>query len=256
MLLGIQKCLILCTDTEQNAVFNMEKPALLLLHGALGTKRQLEPIKEFLLEQFDMYDFNFSGHGGDNSNEPFSIELFTQNVIDFMAANRLLRTSIFGYSMGGYVALNLAIKYPELVDRVVTYGTKFDWTEASAEKEVKMLNPDVIKEKVPKFAEKLKNDHFPSDWKILMNKTAQMMLNLGGGEKISEAEFSKIQHNVTIGVGLEDTMVTVEESKHVASLITRAKMIELPQQPHLLERVDMEVISALIVESGKDLFDN
>ncbi len=227
----------------------MEKPTLLLMHGALGTKRQLEPIKELLLEQFNVYDFNFSGHGGDDSNDPFSIGLFTQNVIDFMAANKLQRTSIFGYSMGGYVALNLALKCPELVDRIVTYGTKFDWTEASAKKEVKMLNPDVIEEKVPKFAEKLKNDHFPTDWKILMNKTAQMMLNLGGGEKISEAAFSKIQHNVTIGIGLEDTMVTVEESEHVVSLLPHATLHKLPGQPHLLERVDTCAIKKLIEEN-------
>lgn len=227
----------------------MEKPALLLLHGALGTKRQLDPIKELLLEQFDVYNFNFSGHGGDNSNEPFSIELFTQNVMDFMAANKIQRASIFGYSMGGYVALNLALNCPELVDRIVTYGTKFDWTEASAKKEVKMLNPDVIEEKVPKFAEKLKNDHFPSDWKMLMKRTAQMMLNLGGGEKISEAAFSAIQHKVTIGIGLVDTMVTLEESEHVVSLLPHATLYKLPGQPHPLERVDPDAIKKLIMES-------
>ena len=228
----------------------MEKPTLLLLHGALGTKNQLKAIKELLLEQFDVYDFNFSGHGGDDSDEAFSIDLFTQNVIDFLSANNIKYTSIFGYSMGGYVALNLALKRPELVNKIVTYGTKFDWTEASAKKEVKMLNPDVIEEKVPRFAEKLKNDHFPSDWKTLMKKTADMMLNLGGGEKISDAAFSTIQHNVTIAIGLEDMMVTVEESVHIASLIPSAQMQVLAGQPHPFEQVDSEIIRRLIVENA------
>lgn len=227
----------------------MEKTTLLLLHGALGTKGQMNAIKELLLEQFDVYNFNFSGHGGDDSDEPFSIELFTQDVIDFMSANNLNRTSIFGYSMGGYVALNLALKRPELVDKIVTYGTKFDWTETSAKKEVRMLNPDVIEEKVPRFAEKLKKDHFPSDWKALMYKTAQMMLDMGNGEKISETAFSTIPHKITIGIGLEDTMVTVEESEHVASLLPRARLYKLVSQPHPFELVEMETIRQLIVET-------
>ena len=47
-----------------------------------------------------------------------------------------------GHSMGGYVALKLALKRPELVDRIITLGTKFNWTPEVAAKEVKMLNPD------------------------------------------------------------------------------------------------------------------
>jgi pimeloyl-ACP methyl ester carboxylesterase len=224
----------------------MEKPSILLLHGALGSKVQMEPIKKLLMEEFDVHAFNFSGHGGDESNEAFSIDLFTQNVIDFMSANNLPCVSIFGYSMGGYVALNLALRQPDLVDRIVTYGTKFDWTETSAAREVKMLNPEKIEEKVPKFAEKLKNDHFPSDWKRVMNKTAQMMLNLGSGAKISEAEFAQVIHDVTIAIGLDDTMVTVHESEQISSLIPNARLEKLLGQPHPFERVDMEIIKELI----------
>lgn len=228
----------------------MEKPSILLLHGALGSKVQMEPIKKLLMEEFDVHAFNFSGHGGDESNEAFSIDRFTQNVIDFMSANNIKCASIFGYSMGGYVALNLALKRPELVDTIVTYGTKFDWTETSAAKEVRMLNPDVIEEKVPRFAEKLKNDHSPSDWKVVMHKTAEMMLKMGGGEKISDADFSKIQQKITIAIGLEDTMVTVEESEYIASLIPSAQMLVLAGQPHPFEQVDREIIRRLIAENA------
>lgn len=65
------------------------KPKLLLLHGALGSKKQFESLKTVLKDKFDIYDFNFEGHGGVKSDKDFSIQLFTDNVVDFMTNNKL-----------------------------------------------------------------------------------------------------------------------------------------------------------------------
>lgn len=46
---------------------------LLLLHGALGSKNQFKSLKEILKSDFDVYDFNFEGHGGLVSDADFSI---------------------------------------------------------------------------------------------------------------------------------------------------------------------------------------
>ena len=54
--------------------------------------------------------------------------------------------------MGGYVALQLANKHPKYVQKIITLGTKFAWDKETAAKEVKMLNPEKIEEKIPAFA--------------------------------------------------------------------------------------------------------
>lgn len=132
------------------------KKTLLLLHGALGSKQQFAELKKQLSDEFELYDLNFDGHGGSTTDEAFSIALFTQNALAFMDAQGLEQVAIFGYSMGGYVALNMALKHPNRVRQIITLGTKFDWTIESASREVKMLNPAVIEAKVPHFAQKLK----------------------------------------------------------------------------------------------------
>ena len=66
-----------------------------------------------------------------------------------------------------------------IINSIVTFGTKFNWSKEAAAKEVKMLNPEVIEEKVPKFAQMLKDTHAPNDWKTLLHKTAAMMKGLG-----------------------------------------------------------------------------
>jgi pimeloyl-ACP methyl ester carboxylesterase len=119
---------------------------------------------------------NFEGHGGLASDENFSIRLFTKNTQHFIEQNKLENINIFGYSMGEYVALNTAVQYPQLINKIVTLGTKFDWNPMSSANEVKMLNPSKIKGKIPHFAEKLKAEHAPLDWEIVIKKTAKMML--------------------------------------------------------------------------------
>ncbi|MEO0403965.1 MAG: alpha/beta hydrolase, partial [Bacteroidota bacterium] len=130
-----------------NCVYTIERTFMknvLLLHGALGSKEQLEGIAKELSGKFKVHSINFGGHGGYATDHPFSIDFFTDEVFQYLEKYKLEQVSIFGYSMGGYVALNLASKQPKKVERIVTYGTKFNWSTETSAKEVKMLNPHMI----------------------------------------------------------------------------------------------------------------
>ncbi|MEM8891449.1 MAG: alpha/beta hydrolase [Bacteroidota bacterium] len=224
------------------------KSKLLLLHGALGSSRQFDALKEILSDRYDLYTMNFEGHGGRSSDQEFSIQLFTQNVITFLSEQGISKINIFGYSMGGYVALNLAHQHPELVEKIITLGTKFDWTEESAAKETRMLHPEKIEEKVPKFAEMLKKLHAPLDWKELMQKTAQMMLSMGAGEKIHTEQLQQIKQQVVIGLGSEDKMVSKEESEAAVDELPQASFRLLEGVQHPIDRVDPQTLANYISE--------
>src|SRR5262245_33488646 len=103
---------------------------LILLHGAIGAKDQLESLAENLKEKFIVHYFNFPGHGGSRfPNENFSIPHFANDVLNEMEKNNIPAANIFGYSMGGYVAMWLAKYYAEKVEKVITLATKFYWDE-------------------------------------------------------------------------------------------------------------------------------
>ena len=123
---------------------------------------------------------NFSGHGGRAFlGAPFSIKLFSEDVLNFMEENKIERANVLGYSMGGYVALNLARHFPGKLLKIITLATKFHWDEATAAREIQMLNPDKIEMKVPGFAEILKNRHSPNDWKEVLRQATSMLVALG-----------------------------------------------------------------------------
>src|SRR5258706_16149806 len=111
-------------------------PPLLLLHGALGSKEQFDPLLPFLSEHVPVHSLSFTGHGSvPLADEPFSIELFCNEVLKWMDQEKIDCIDIFGYSMGGYVGLVLARRHPSRVNRVMTLATKFQWDEATAQRE-------------------------------------------------------------------------------------------------------------------------
>lgn len=217
---------------------------LLLLHGALGTSKQLQPLRNTLKDDFDVYLFDFEGHGSRTSDRPFSIDVFVENTLDFMSEHELENSSIFGYSMGGYVALKLAAENPKMVEKIFTYGTKFNWTPESAAQEVKMLQPEKILEKVPNFAKQLQELHFPNDWKVMMQKTAQMMLELGNGKHLTEKDLESIIHPVRLAIGSNDHMVSIDETETIARKLPSGQILILDNWTHPIEKLDLQKIRA------------
>ncbi|HEX2787267.1 MAG TPA: alpha/beta fold hydrolase [Ignavibacteria bacterium] len=225
------------------------KKNLLLLHGALGSKEQLTELEEKLSSDFKIYKMNFSGHGGENfPDEPFSIKLFSDELVKFINENNLQGIDVFGYSMGGYVALHAALNNAGtgLINKIFTTATKFDWNEETSKKEAGMLNPEKIEEKIPAFAEQLKQRHAPQDWKQVLNKTEEMMLNLGKNPELKESDFEKIQNEVLISVGDKDNMVSIQETKNTSEKIPNAKFLLLENTPHPIEKISVDLLSGEI----------
>lgn len=214
------------------------KPSLLILHGAIGASRQLEAVAARLSAEYDVHLFDFPGHGGkDLPDGPFSIKLFAAATLEYIQSHHLQQLTIFGYSMGGYVAMYLAKHHPQLIIRVITLGTKFHWDEATAAKEIKMLDTDVISTKVPDFAAALADMHAPNDWKEVLQRTADMLTAMGKDNPLKPDDYKDIKTASLIMLGDRDKMVTFEETIATYKALPDAKMAVLPGTPHPVEKV-------------------
>jgi pimeloyl-ACP methyl ester carboxylesterase len=221
---------------------------ILLLPGALGSKTQFDLLAEQLKNKNrEVYTLNFSGHGGQPfSSEGFGIEVFADEVVEFLNQQQLKQVDIFGYSMGGYVALWLAYQNTEHVNRVITLGTKFDWSPELAEKEVRKMNAEKIIEKIPAFARLLESRHSPNNWKELMNRTATMMTSLGANPLLTENTVRSTSHPVTILLGDKDDMADREYSIQIANWLPYGRFHLLNETPHPIEKVNLEVLISFL----------
>lgn len=217
---------------------NLQPKPLLLLHGALGAGDQFGDLSRLLDDRFVIHTLNFAGHGGEPfSDGPFGIDGFASQLRDWLDRHDLAGADIFGYSMGGYVALQLARISPAHVGRVFTLATKFAWDEATSAREAGMLDPAVIEVKVPRYAEQLAARHGAEGWKTLLERTAGMMLDLGREPALPIAELAGVEHRVMVGVGDRDKMVSIEETLAAYRHLPNGRLIVLPDTPHPLEKV-------------------
>jgi pimeloyl-ACP methyl ester carboxylesterase len=214
---------------------------LLFLHGALGSKDQLIPFESYFSQKFNVHLLNFCGHGGAPFRGEFSIANFADEVADYITANQLEKVSIIGYSMGGYVALYLAKNRPELVAKVITLGTKFKWDNEIAIHEVSKLHPEIIEQKVPKFAEALRRRHSPINWHDVLLATADMMLQLGQKNAMELTDYTTITTPVLCCIGDRDEMVSLEETVAVFNSLPNAQLLVLPYTKHPVEQINIEV---------------
>lgn len=224
------------------------KENLILLHGALGSRAQLVELKAILEDEFNVYLLDFSGHGGLTFEGAFSIDLFVKDTLHFMDSQQLPAAHIFGYSMGGYVALKLAHTHPGRAGRIITLGTKYSWNPEAAAKEVRMMNPEVIEQKIPAFAASLAARHQPSDWKVIMNRTAEMMTALGAGEAMTAKDFTAIENEVLVCIGTDDHMVSIGESEMTAKELKNGHLKIIEGFRHPLEAVDKNKLASICTE--------
>jgi pimeloyl-ACP methyl ester carboxylesterase len=93
---------------------------LLLLHGFGEFLETWDLNLRPLSEHYQVYAVDLPGHGlSDKPEVTYNIFFFTKFVTDFMQALGIEHASLIGHSMGGQISLNVAINFPEKVDKLV-----------------------------------------------------------------------------------------------------------------------------------------
>ena len=228
------------------------QPMIILLHGAISSSAQMLPLKAELEKfQSKVYAYDFPGHGGAAfPQEDFSIPVFAGSLLQWMNENEIQKADVFGYSMGGYVALYLAEHYPDRVGKIITLGTKLEWDHYIAADMARMIDSEKIAAKAPVLASALEKMHAPNDWKEVLHRTTEMFLQMGNAPALHADDFRKINAKVLLLLGDQDRMVTKEETEEAAKFLPGATMKILPGTPHPIEQAN----AAELAEIAADFF--
>ena len=98
--------------------------ALLLLPGLGVDVRDMRLLVKQFAENRTVVAVDNRGAGlSDKPNKPYTIELMAADAVAVLDAAGIQRTSVLGFSMGGRIALHLALTYPQRVDKLVLIAT-------------------------------------------------------------------------------------------------------------------------------------
>jgi pimeloyl-ACP methyl ester carboxylesterase len=99
---------------------------LLLLHGGLGSIEMLGPVLTKLAESRQVIAVDLQGLGRTPlGSRPFRLESIGNDMAELTRRLGFSRVDVMGYSLGGGVALRLALQKPEAVRRLVLVSTPF-----------------------------------------------------------------------------------------------------------------------------------
>ena len=104
-----------------------EGDPLIVLHGAYMNIPTMGAIIPKLAETHKVYALELQGHGRTTDiDRPITYPNLADDVAAFMDAVGLEKADVFGYSMGAVAGLQLAIRHPEKVDKLVAASVAYD----------------------------------------------------------------------------------------------------------------------------------
>ncbi len=207
---------------------------------------------EELAESYRVITFDNRGAGltkTPDEPEVWTMELFASDTANFMDALGIDRAYILGESMGGMIAQELVINYPEKVEKLVLCCTFCGGEEAefpSPEVIAVMADrsgtiEDIVRRNIPLV--------FPDEWasanpEIIEDNVRRSMLHPMSEENVEKqtqalltfstyAQLPQIKCPTLIACGTADIMVPPVNSKILAERIPNARLIEYPGAGHV-----------------------
>lgn len=133
------------------------RPTLVFLHGFMGNAQDWHEIIATLERDFECLAPDLPGHGSAlvPEAEPFpDMHRTAERVVQYLSEHRIERYSLIGYSMGGRVALYMALRFPQRIDHIVLESASPGLRDAQARDE-RRKNDDAL-------AHRLETEEFQS----------------------------------------------------------------------------------------------
>lgn len=101
-------------------------PPLILLHGGVGAHEMFAAQIPMLAHARRVIAADLQGHGcTPDADRPLRFETMADDIAALVARLGVRQVDIIGYSLGGGVALQTAIRHPDIVRKVVLVSTAF-----------------------------------------------------------------------------------------------------------------------------------
>jgi len=222
-----------------------DQPPVILIHGAGGSHLHW-PAQVRRLGGYRVYALDLPGHGKSAGRGRQSIEAYAHEIGNWMQSVELSKAVFVGHSMGGAIALKLAIRNPGCVlglglvgtgarlkvDPVILEDTAMSVTFNAAVESIaqRAFSPDTDPELVNLAAER-------------MSEIRPSVLH---GDFVASDGFDEMDSLNEVGVptcvicGQDDQLTPPRYSQYLADHIAKAELHILPQAGHMvmLEKPD------------------
>ena len=152
---------------------------LILIHGGLGSTGMFEPIMPELSKDREVIAVDLQAHGRTaDIDRPLSYEAMADDVAGLIRYLKIEKADVMGYSVGGEVALRVAIQHPEVVRKLVIVSAAFrrdGWYPEIVAGMTQMGPASAAQMKqTPMYQSYSQIAPRPQDWAVLNTKLGEM----------------------------------------------------------------------------------
>lgn len=172
---------------------NNNEKVIILLHGFCGSSQYWQKICPLLSDEYRIIIPNLRGHGGSSSPEgTYTMEVMADDIAQLMESLQIEKAIMFGHSLGGYVTVAFAEKYPEkLKGFALIHSTVRPDSDEMKEKRMDDI-AEIQKKGIMAFVRKTIPDLFNEEKLDEMREDVNELIHVGQQMK-AEAAISTIE---------------------------------------------------------------
>ena len=112
-------------------------PDMILIHGIFASKEIMNPLFDYYKDSYHVVSYDVRGHGESGKPDEISLDEHADDLAEIIRYFSMSDPVVIGLSMGSYITLTTAEKYPDLLSKIVLIGTKGKGKISLMEKAVK-----------------------------------------------------------------------------------------------------------------------
>ncbi len=222
-----------------------------LLHGFCESHHIWDFIQHELSTNFKVISLDLPGFGDSPSiSGDFSLESIADDVYLFLKQRDIHRSSLVGHSMGGYISLIIAQKYPDFVGNLVLLHSS-PYADDAIKRNTRNKTIEFISEKgLDRFVDGFFSNLFhegnlqkPSIQealskisnraKLLKKNTVLRYISTMRDRAGSEEWLANYEKRVLLISGTHDALIPIESSREQRKLLKNGEYVELQQTGHM-----------------------
>ena len=205
---------------------------LVLIHGGVCTiDTCFGKVRPLLAKNWMTVAVELQGHGHTaDVDRPLTFEQLANDTAALLWQLKIENADVVGYSIGGGVALQIAMRYPDLVRKLVVIGTTYNnqGLVPGLLLVFKTMKPEDVPEEFHEAYERTAPD--PKHWSTLVAKVMKLGLE-SKGWRPEEIQSIKAPALVMIG---DDDIVRPEHAVQMFRMLPHAQLAVLPGADHFL----------------------
>jgi pimeloyl-ACP methyl ester carboxylesterase len=229
------------------AVYGRGSPVV-LLHGGLANSDYWGNQIEALMPHHTVIVMDSRGHGrSTRDSRPYGYDLMADDVVALMDALKVPRADIVGWSDGGILGLDLAIRHPDRVGKIFAFAAN---TVTSGVKD------DVEKNLTfAAFIERAGHEYqaysaTPKEYDAFVQQISKMWADQPNW---TDAQLKAIAAPVLVVDGDHDEAIKREHTEYIAAMIPGAGLLILPNTSHFAFLQDPTLFNFAVLHFLGDL---